>query len=91
MQAAQLMDFLLKQEFIVAETKKTRPNLTFKEIGEELVVDIAKYLQHQSCKKLFCIINDPDERIDNPHGIEKDLSRKEGDLEVKAAVTPRRS
>jgi hypothetical protein len=84
------MDFLLKQESMVLETKKTRPNHSGKEIGEELIIDIAKYRQHHSCKKLFCIVYDPDERIANPRGLETDLTRNEGDLEVKVIVTPRR-
>jgi predicted RNA-binding Zn-ribbon protein involved in translation (DUF1610 family) len=85
------MDFLLKQESIVLETKKTSPHHSGKEIGEELIIDIAKYRQHPSCKKLFCIVYDPEERIPAPRGLETDLSRNEGNLEVKVTVTPRRS
>jgi hypothetical protein len=85
------MDFLLKQESIVVETKKTGPTHGGKEIGEELIVDITKYREHPYCKKLFCTVYDPEERITNPRGLEKDLGRKEGDLEIRVIITPRRS
>src|SRR5262249_50028324 len=41
--AATRMDFLLKEERLVIETKMTRKGLGAKELGEELLIDIAKY------------------------------------------------
>ncbi|MBZ4359524.1 hypothetical protein LAM19_25050, partial [Mycobacterium tuberculosis] len=35
------VDFLLKNEKIIIELKKTRKNLKQKEVGEQLIVDIA--------------------------------------------------
>ena len=46
------MDFLLKNEKIVIEIKKTRVGLTAKKLGEQLIVDIEKYQQHPDCKYL---------------------------------------
>ena len=37
------IDFLLKQEKIVVEIKKTRKGLGAKEVGEQLIIDIKKY------------------------------------------------
>ena len=45
---ASRIDFLLKQEKIAIEVKKTRKKLTGKIIGEELLIDIARYDQHPS-------------------------------------------
>ncbi len=49
-------DFLLKKENIVIEIKKTRSNLKSKQIGEQLIIDIAKYKTHPNCKLLYCFV-----------------------------------
>ncbi len=81
-------DFLLKQEQIVIETKKTRKTLNTKELGEQLIIDIAKYKAHPDCKTLFCFVYDPEGKITNPRGIENDLSRDDSGLLVKVLITP---
>jgi hypothetical protein len=63
------MDFLLKNEQIVIEIKKTRKRLNDKELGKQLIEDKAKYGSHPDCKKLICFIYDPDGKIVNPAGI----------------------
>ena len=83
------MDFFLKNESIVLEAKKTRPGLGAKELGDELIVDIARYHQHPGCKTLFCFVYDPDGRIPNPRGLEADLRRKANDMTVKVFIVPR--
>jgi hypothetical protein len=83
------MDFLLKNEKMVIETKKTRKGLNPKELGDQLIIDIQRYKEHPDCKTLFCFIYDPEGRIANPKGIEKDLSRKDDNLEVIVLVDPK--
>lgn len=83
------MDFLLKQEQIVVEVKKTGKNLAAKEIGEQLIVDISKYKIHPDCQRLFCFVYDPEGRIANPSGIENDLNKADGDLPVRVLITPK--
>ena len=75
-------DFLLKEENIVIEVKKTRKGLTAKELGDELLIDIARYKTHPNCRILVCFIYDPEERIVNPIGISKDLTSDSDDLNV---------
>ena len=82
------MDFLLKQEKIVIEVKKTRKGLGAKQVGEQLIVDIAKYQQHPDCSMLFCFVYDPEARIANPRGIENDLNKTYDELSVKVLITP---
>ena len=82
------MDFLLKNEQIVIETKKSRKGLGAKEVGEQLIVDIAKYQNHPDCRTLICFVYDSEMRIPNPKGIENDLNRTEGDLTVKVIIRP---
>jgi len=86
---ASRMDFLLKKEKIVIETKKSRSGLKDREIGEQLIVDIEKYKRHPDCNQLFCFIYDPEHLISNPCALEGDLSKKHGNLEVKVLITPK--
>ena len=82
------MDFLLKKENIVVEAKMTRKGLNDKKLGEELIIDIARYKSHPDCKALFCLIYDPERFVKNPAGLETDLSRSHDGLEVEVIVTP---
>lgn len=76
------MDFLLKQERIVIEVKKTRSGLAEREIGDELLIDIGRYKAHPDFKTLICFVYDPEGKIANPRGLETDLSKKVNELEV---------
>lgn len=68
------MDFLLKKEKVVIEVKRTRDGLGDKEVGEQLIIDIARYKSHKDCKLLVCFVYDPEGRIGNPRGLESDLA-----------------
>ncbi|WP_218080497.1 PD-(D/E)XK nuclease domain-containing protein [Anthocerotibacter panamensis] len=83
------IDFLLKQEKIVIEVKKTRERLLAKEVGEQLIIDIGRYKAHPDCQTLICFVYDPEGLIANPHGIENDLSGDRDSLNVKVFITPR--
>jgi hypothetical protein len=85
--ASARMDFLLKQERIVLEVKKTRKGLGPRQIGDELLVDIERYRSHQDCSRLFCFVYDPDGWISNPAAIESDLTRDEP-IPVRVIVRP---
>lgn len=88
--AATRMDFLLKNERLVVETKMTRKGLGAREVGEELIIDIAKYKSHPDCSALVCFVYDPDGRIKNPAGVESDLeSMSSSELTVKVFIRPR--
>lgn len=82
------MDFLLKDYKIVLEVKKTRVGLTAKELGTQLIDDIARYKSHPDCETLICFTYDPEGLIGNPRGIENDLSRDENGLKVKVIIRP---
>ena len=83
------MDFLIKDHQIVVEIKKARQGLADKEVGEQLIVDIARYRTHADCRKLVCFVYDPEEHISNPAGLERDLSCREESLEVVVIVASR--
>lgn len=85
---ASRVDFLLANEKIVVEIKKTRVGLKAKEVGEELIIDISRYQKHPDCKALVCFVYDPEGRIANPRGLENDL-RRTGDFAVTVLVVPK--
>jgi len=82
------MDFLLKEEQIVIEVKKTRKGLGDKELGKQLIEDKEKYKAHPDCKKLICFTYDPEGRIVNPKGIQNDLNKQEDEFEVEIIIKP---
>lgn len=82
-------DFLLKEENIVIEIKKTRKGLSSKEIGDQLIIDIARYKGHPNCNTLICFVYDPEERINNPVGIERDLTSVNEELNVIVKIIQR--
>lgn len=73
--ASSRTDFLLKNEKIIVEIKKTRKSLKSKEIGEQLIADSMRYQAHPDCKILICFVYDPEGIIGNPKGIENDLTK----------------
>jgi len=83
------VDFLLKAEQIVLEVKKTRASMKSKDLGEQLIIDRARYEIHPDCKTLVCFVYDPEGRIGNPIGIERDLEGHAGKLRVRVIVAPK--
>lgn len=70
------MDFLLKNERVVIEVKKTRLGLADKELGDQLIIDVERYKVHPDCKKLICFVYDPEGHIGNPNGLIADLNNQ---------------
>lgn len=83
------VDFLLKDERIIIEVKKTWQTLKAKDVGEELIIDSQRYKVHPDCKKLLCFVYDPEGWILNPRGLENDLNKKEDDFEIKVLIVPK--
>ena len=76
-------DFLLKNEKIIIEVKKTRASMNDKVLGEQLIIDIEKYKSHPDCNSLICFVYDPERLLGNPQGIMNDLNtRHQGFAEV---------
>ena len=85
---ANRMDFLLKDEEIAIEVKMTRRGLKDKDLGDQLIIDIAKYKNHPNCKCLYCFVYDPDGIVRNPRGLEKDLQAIDNSFPVKVFIRP---
>jgi hypothetical protein len=63
------MDFLLPAHELVVETKCVRDRQHAKNIGDELLLDIGHYAAHPTCKKLWCVVYDPQHLLTNPEGL----------------------
>ncbi len=81
------MDFFLPAHDLVIETKCVRDRSHARAIGDELVLDIAHYAVHPGCKKLWCVVYDPEHYLTNPEGL-KDLEgdHKKSDRNVNVKV-----
>ncbi|HCH0918826.1 TPA: hypothetical protein NKP32_004522 [Vibrio parahaemolyticus] len=82
-------DFLLPEVNTIIEVKKTRQSMTDKDLGDQLVIDIANYKKHPQCNSLICFVYDPEGRITNPRGIERDLSDCDKDIDVRTIIVPK--
>jgi len=83
------MDFLLKRQKFVLEIKKTRDSLASdKQVGDQLIIDIERYAQHPDCQTLICFVYDPTSLLDNPKGLEQDLSGKREQINVMVIISP---
>jgi hypothetical protein len=83
------MDFLVPELETVVEIKKSRQSLTTKQLGEQLIVDIARYKRHPQCRMLLCIVYDPEGRVGNPRGVESDLNREDPEMAVRVMIVPK--
>ena len=81
------IDFFIPELELAIEIKKTRKGLGNKEAKEQLAIDKDHYRCKENIKHLICFVYDPDGRIQNPRGFEKDLAQ-EGPLKTDVYVRP---
>lgn len=86
--ASSRLDFLLKNEKIVIETKMTNRNLKDKKIGEQLIIDIKRYQSHPECNTLVCFVYDQGGFLKNPTGLINDISSKHDNLDIILIIEP---
>jgi hypothetical protein len=84
------MDLLLADQEIVIETKMTRNGISQKKIKEDIIIDKVHYKKHEHCKKLYCFVYDPSNKIRNPQGFQGELSDTVNGFETKVFVYPTR-
>jgi hypothetical protein len=82
------LDFLLHDEQIVIEVKKTRSTHRDKALADELIADIARYHSHPRCKTLVCFVYDPEGRISNVTGFIHDVQSTLAKMAVRILVVP---
>ena len=84
------IDLVLKEEKILIEIKKTSSTLREKELGSQLIEDIAKYKEYPDATILICFIYDPEHWLENPIGLTHDLEKQSTEnLNVEVIICPR--
>lgn len=83
------MDFLLKRERLVVETKMTRKSLQQREVGDELIIDMKRYRSHPDYRTLICLVYDPAGFCHAPAALENDLTGLDGDFQTHVVVCPK--
>jgi hypothetical protein len=87
---ASRIDFLLKHEQVLVEIKMTRLGLVKgKDVSNQLIIDSERYRVHPDCKMLLAFVYDPQEYLNNPSGIERDLTKTINDVPVKVIIRSR--
>lgn len=83
------LDFVLKEEKIIIETKMTNESLKTKILGEELLVDIARYKAYPNCQHLVIFIYDKGDHIINKRGLIADLEKQSTiDMTISVIIVP---
>jgi hypothetical protein len=70
------IDFWLHDFDLAIELKYTRPGLNARNVADQLIVDRDRYKQHRQAKHLVCLVFDYGHHLQNPRGLEKDLSKE---------------
>lgn len=70
------VDFVLREVGVVVETKMTRASMSAQKLGEELFIDAGRYPAHPDCDAILAYVYDPDRLLNNPRGIERDLTMR---------------
>ncbi|MDF0506400.1 hypothetical protein POK33_37240 [Burkholderia cenocepacia] len=76
------IDFLLRDLGLAIEVKMAREGMRDRELGEELMTDIARYFEHPKCKGLVFFIYDPHRRIGNVAGLQRDLAERDSRIQL---------
>jgi len=83
------IDFVLPDHGIAIECKMTRETLKQKKLGEELIVDCARYSQKENINTLVCFIYDPEYFIKNATKFCKELAELSKDsLRIIGVISP---
>jgi hypothetical protein len=83
------IDFVLPEPRLALELKHSRPSMNAKALGDELLIDIERYEKHPGVETLFCLVLDRDGHINNPRGIESDLTKVHNRLRVIVRIIDR--
>jgi len=85
--ASSRIDFVLSSRKAAIEVKMTRPSMTIRELGDQLLVDIARYGVHPDVRSLVCFIVDAANIIHNREALIRDFrSSSSVKLEVRAII-----
>ncbi len=83
------LTFYVEQGQVGITLKKTKPGQARTEIAKELGLVTQQHSSHPTCKLLFCFIYDPEGRIGNPRGLERELMKSTQPIHLEVVVAPK--
>lgn len=84
------IDFLLVNERTGVEAKMMRNSLTERELGKQLLLDVAHFPAHSKCKSLIFLIYDPTHMICDPASLRKEVIEAAHEFPVEVVYSPPR-
>lgn len=84
------VDFFLKQEGLIVESKMAKSNFRDADIGNDLILDVARYQVRSDYDTLVCFIYDPHFLVKNPTGLAADVEGQSSRLSIKVLFGPPR-
>jgi hypothetical protein len=84
--ASSRLDFLLRRERIAVETKMMGEYLGVRKLRSDLADDILYFRAHPDASALFILIYDPDRKITNPAGFERDLHSDSDEFPIRVVI-----
>jgi hypothetical protein len=79
----------LPPQIFSAISSLTKDSLSHKKLGEELLVDIAKYKEYPNCDQFVIFIYDRIDKIPNKAGFKNDLEKQSTTkMKVHAVINP---
>jgi len=82
------VDFSIPDEELVVEVKMARASMTDRSLGDELILDIARYQSHTACKTIIFFVYDPDGHIRNPAALKKEFCAASDKLKIIVVFAP---
>ena len=83
---ASRIDFVLREPGLVIELKAASATLGARQLGEQILVDVGRYKRFPDARHLVCLVFDSGHYVDNPRGLENDLSIITDGLPVTVSV-----
>lgn len=87
--AATRIDFVLPVHRLAIELKFTRDSMSKKSLGDDLINDAHRYAERKELKYLVCLVFDGEGRLENPRGLERDLSGEQKGMMIQVRIYDR--
>ncbi|HZT80891.1 MAG TPA: hypothetical protein VFA26_11735, partial [Gemmataceae bacterium] len=79
-------DFLLPAEEVAVTVKQAGPDLGERQVAVQLEEDAAEHARQGKCRKLVCLVYDPEGLLREREQLEKMWSHQDGTLEVRCVI-----
>lgn len=82
------VDFLIRDQSIAIEVKKTRKELRDGKLADQIISDLHRYQAYSACKDIIFFVYDPDHFIQNPASLKKDIKSIKSEATLHFVIVP---